>query len=99
MAYPGAEGDTEDYSDVNDVKISQLSFTNPATASYVIDRKFSTFHSTGGNIYSVGSGGSLIRFNVESPRDCSTPAVSAFSSTFITTASCKRLLPSTNTST
>jgi hypothetical protein len=74
MSYLGSEINTEDYSDSNDVKISELDYGNPATASYIIDRKSSTFHSTGGNIYSPSSGGTLVRFNIESPSDWLDPS-------------------------
>lgn len=74
MSYLGENINTEDFSDINDIKITELTFSNPATASYIIDRKSSTFHSTGGNIYSTTSGGTLVRFNIDSPTDWLDPS-------------------------
>jgi len=74
MSYLGENINTEDFSDINDIKITELNFSNPATASYIIDRKSATFHSTGGNIYSTTSGGTLIRFNIDSPTDWLDPS-------------------------
>ena len=39
MSYLGSAINTDDYSDLNDVRISHLDYTNPATASFIIDRK------------------------------------------------------------
>jgi len=74
MSYLGENINTEDYSDINDVKITELNYSNPVTASYIIDRKSATFHATGGNVYSTDSGGTLVRFQIESPTDWLDPS-------------------------
>lgn len=51
MSYSGENINTEQLSDINDVKFSELNYSNPATASYIIDSISSTVHPRGGNIY------------------------------------------------
>ena len=50
--------------DVSDELISSLSYKNPQTASYIIDRSSCSFQAIGGNIYKPTSGVRLIRFNI-----------------------------------
>jgi len=52
--------------DADTFLIPGLSFTLPAGASYVADRKFSSFWPQGSNIYSPVNGTRLMRFNVVS---------------------------------
>ena len=49
----GADINTEDFSDSNDVKIAELNYSDPATTSYIIDRKGVKFHPSGGTTYST----------------------------------------------
>ena len=51
MSYFGADINTEAFSDSNDVKMTDLNYSDPATASYIIHRKGVIFHPSGGNIY------------------------------------------------
>ena len=74
MSYLGQNINTEDYSDINDVKITEINYNNPATASFIIDRKSVTIHAIGGNIYSTSGGGTVVRFNIESPTDWLDPS-------------------------
>lgn len=52
--------------DASDELISSLSYKDPRTASYIIDRKSSSFQAVGSNIYSPTTGVRLIRFNISS---------------------------------
>ena len=52
--------------DASDELISHLSYKNPSTASYIIDRNSASFHAVGGDTYSPVSGVRLIKFNINS---------------------------------
>lgn len=78
MSYLGSQINTDDYSDLNDVKISELTYDNPITASYAIGRKSVAYHPISGNqyiyIYSVASGGTTVQFKIERPSDWLVPS-------------------------
>ena len=56
MTYFGADINTDDFSDSNDIKTAELNYSDPATASYIIDRKSVTIHPSGGTTYSTDGG-------------------------------------------
>ena len=60
-----------------DVLIDALSYKLGNSASYITDRKSVTFHPSGSNIYTPGSGTKVIKFqlNSEGWLDCSTVVV------------------------
>ena len=74
MSYLGSDINTDNYTDINDGKISSLDYTNPMTASYISDRKSVMFNATGTNTYSSTSGSSVVRFQLESPADWLDPS-------------------------
>ena len=64
-----ADLNTEDFSDSNDVNIAELNSSDPATASYIIDRDSVTCHPSGGTTYSTDGGGTVVRLKIESASD------------------------------
>lgn len=51
---------------VNDYLISAWSYTNPNTASFLKSRNSCSIQAVGGNVYALGSGVRVIRFNINS---------------------------------
>ena len=52
--------------DADDQLISNLSYKNPSTASYILERNSSSFQAVGANIYKPSAGVKLIRFQINS---------------------------------
>ena len=50
--------------DANDELISELSYREPNTASFIISRNSCSFQAIGSNVYSPSSGVRIIRFNI-----------------------------------
>ena len=74
MPHFGSDLNIDSYTDINDVRISQLDYSNPGTVSFIADRKSAMFNATGSNSYSATSGSSVVRFNIESPVDWLDPS-------------------------
>jgi len=70
--------------DANDELISELSYKEPNTASFITARNSCSFQAIGSNVYSPNSGVRIIRFNI-SGEDWVDPSTYVLSLMWLTT--------------